>query len=94
MPAAFHEHRADDLVAGVRIGVKLVEGIIGGTRDRFDESMPRFGECPDQRAQVPQVMVRIDDRQFGFENIFGHWLRSPLRLPSVSPGDGTQVRPF
>jgi hypothetical protein len=34
--------------------------------------MPRFRKGTHQRPQIPQVVVRIDDFQFGFENRFGH----------------------
>ena len=94
--AAFHENGTHDIVTRVRIGVQFVERIIGGTGDRFDEGVARFGESRDKRPQIPQMVMRIDDRQFGFEDFFGHRRHSlpccPLMCP-IARGfrDGTRT---
>ena len=94
--AAFHENRTHDIVTRVRIGVQFVERIVGGTGDRFDESVARFGESRDKGPQIPQMVMRIDDRQFGFEDFFGHRRHSlpcgPLMCP-IAQGfrDGTRT---
>ena len=72
---ALHEHGGDDVVAAGEIGLQLVERIERAFRQRVEERMPRFGKGAHQRAQIPQMMVRIDDRQLGFEDRFGHALR-------------------
>ena len=69
-------HRALDADGKTRLG-----------SDRFDEVVPRFGKGGHQRAQVPKVMVRIDDRQTGFEDLFGSGHRSALSLAVARVGD-------
>ena len=89
--AAFHEHRADHVVATGHVGVELVEGVVRGARDGGDERVVRFGDRGHQRPQVPQVVVRIDDGQirfdngFGFEDRFGH-IRSLVRAAARHRG--------
>ncbi len=80
--AALHEDRADNVVATGRVGVQLVEGVIGRERDAGDEMMHRFGEGAHQRTQVPQVVVRIDDRQIWFQDRFAHGV-TPLRFSLI-----------
>ena len=69
---AFHEDRANHVVAAADLGLNFVEGVIGRERDAGDERVAWLGEGRHQRAQVPQVVMRVDDRQVGFEDRFGH----------------------
>ena len=73
--AAFHEHGADNVVAAVRIGMECIERVVRRRNQRLDKRMQRLREHADQRAQVPQMVVRIDDRQIGFDDLFsnGFW---------------------
>ncbi len=70
--AAFHEHRSDNVVATGNMRMELVECVMGIRQQGLEEVVPRLREHPHQRTQIPQMMVRIDDRQVGFDNLFGH----------------------
>ena len=84
--AAFHEHGADDPVAAARVGQELVECVVGGEANRFEKRMKRFGERAEQRAQIPQVVVRVDDRQVGFDDRFGRGHAVSLVRMAQRPG--------
>jgi len=71
---ALHEHRGDHIVAARGVGQQTVESVIRRARDRGDERMVRLWKRSDQRPQVPQMVMRIDDWQFGLEDRFGHGL--------------------
>ena len=59
--AAFHEDRADNVVARRQVGLQLFEGVMRIIHQRGDEVVMRFGKHRDHRPQIPQVVVRIDD---------------------------------
>ena len=69
---ALREHRLHDLVAGLR---DLVADLVA-EEDLLLEAQERRGG---HRAEVPQVMVRVDDREVGLE----HRLRVFLGEPPV-----------
>ena len=79
--ATFHEAGADDIVARLRIGLEFVEGVIGCIDQCLDEIVAGLRKGIDQRAQVPQVVMRIDDRQVRFKDCFGHGVQ-PLQFLS------------
>ena len=69
--SALDEDGGDDIVTAGRIGDQLIQQIASRIGDRGDKGMfgrLRGGVVP----TVPQVMVRIYDRQIGFQNGFGH----------------------
>ncbi len=70
--AAFHEDSGDHIVTRLRVGLQFVKGVIRRAHQRFEEIVPRFRKGPHQRAQVPQMMMRVDNRQIGVDNRFGH----------------------
>ncbi len=70
--AALHKDGADDVVTRRHIGGELFEPVLRRTRDGLHERMPGFGKGGQHGPQVPQVMMRIEDRQIGFEDRFGH----------------------
>ena len=73
--AALHEDRADDVVPAGEVGVELIEGVVRIIDQRGDKGVMRFGKHRDHRAQIPQVVVRVDNRQIGFEDILGVAIR-------------------
>ena len=93
---AFHIDGADDVVPASKIAQKLVEQVTRHAADDVHEAMRgRRQVLQDVRRPVPQMMMRIDDRQIRFEDVFGHafFLRlrpvpHPLfRHRPVYPGD-------
>ncbi len=77
---AFHEHRADDVVAAGHVGQQLLEQI---ERDHpqhgFEAVLRRPQVAGGGRPAVPQMVVRVDDRQLGLENGLAHRLSSSSR---------------
>ena len=88
---AFHEHGADDVMAAMRVRMQFVEGVVSCPGDGIDEIVSRFGEGRDQGPQIPQMVMRIDDRQIGFKNVFGH--RQPLPFCSLQRCKPEVARP-
>ncbi len=77
--AAFHVDGADHLVAAVEIGQQLVEQIARDVADDVHEAvLGRRQVLQDRRRPVPQMMMRVDDRQVGLEDGLGHVI-SPRR---------------
>ena len=87
--AAFHEDRAHDVVTAMRIRKELIEGVIGCANDRLEEIVSGFWKGRKQWAQIPQVVVRIDDRQVGLDDRFGHVWLSPIR--AIGPNSCPQL---
>ncbi len=92
---AFDEDRGDDVVPAVGVLMERIEGVIGRIDQRREEGMPWLGKRGQQRAQVPQVVVRIDDRQFGLERGF-RWHGMLLRefrvlTDRLASGNGPSV---
>ena len=69
---ALQEHAADNVVAGGAIVEELVQQVARGGH------LPRIAGARHARA-VPQVMVRIDDRQLGVEDLLRRRLGEPFR---------------
>ena len=75
---AFHEDAGDDVVPGGDVGRELIERVVRDGNQRFEEAVPGFGKGRQHGPQVPQVMVRIDDRQIGFDDRLGHGVVSDM----------------
>ena len=86
--AAFHIDRADHVVPGGYFGMQFVKGVIGRQLDRRDERVIGLGKMRQQRPQIPQMMMRIDDRQIGFENWFRHGHSRGMALGLLHGGYG------
>ena len=68
--AAFHVDRAADVVAALQVRQQLVEQIARRVADDVHEAViGRRQVAQDRRRPVPQMMMRIDDRQVGFEDV-------------------------
>ena len=75
---ALHEDGGDDVVAAAQVGEQLLQQVTRRTRPNPGEAV---GVCRKvgchwraPASTVPQMMVRIDDRQFGLEDRFLHAL--------------------
>ena len=64
--AAFHKDSADNIVAGLNVLVELIESVMCCGNKRFKKAMARFGKSREKRAQIPQMVVRIDNWQVRF----------------------------
>ena len=79
---AFHEDRRENAMGGcltrsAHILSQRVEIVIGRARDCLEKGMARTRESGQQGAQIPKVVMGIDDRKIGFEYSFGHNFISP-----------------
>ena len=79
---AFHEDGRKDAMRGrirrsADIRPESIEIVIGRARNRLEKRMPRTWEGGEQGPQIPQMVMGIDDRQIGFDYLFGHCLISP-----------------
>ena len=78
---AVHEHRRPHVVARVHVGEHLVEHVVGHHLQHLVE--PVHGRLLVRGAAAPQVVVGIDDRQIGLEDLLargvghGHSLLGP-----------------
>ena len=80
---ALQKYAADDVVAGVAIGQELVEQIA-----KF-RHFPRLATSA-AAAALPEMVMRVDDRQFRFDN----WLWRGFGEPCLAQRENASKRGF
>ena len=70
--AALHKDCADNIMPACQVSVKLIERVICVVDKSSDERVVRFREHRDKWTQIPQVVMRIDDRQIGLQDFLSH----------------------
>ncbi len=68
--AAFDEDRGADVVAGVRVRQQFVEQVAAGAVDDEGKAVIRRWQRGGEGAVIPQMVVRVDDRQVGLDDCF------------------------
>jgi hypothetical protein len=69
---ALDEHAGADIVAAPKIGEQLVEEIARRSLDDFGEAMERRRKAGEIAGRaIPEMMMRIDDRQIRIEDRLG-----------------------